>query len=62
MKLCPSNIGGMNAISKRAVLKGVVQSFRGECLLNQETKTLNIDTQIISLLSALQLVHQGYFY
>ena len=37
----------MNSVSKRVVLKSVVQSFKGECLFLQETKKKVIDIQII---------------
>ena len=40
----------MNSISKRAVMKGVVHSFKGECLFILETKMENIDDQVIMLI------------
>ena len=47
MKLLSWNVCGMNSVSKRVVLKGMVQSFKGECLFLQETKMEVIDIQII---------------
>ena len=47
MKLLSWNVRGMNSVSKRVVLKGMVQSFKGECLFLQETKMEIIEIQII---------------
>ncbi|RWR95161.1 hypothetical protein CKAN_02449000 [Cinnamomum micranthum f. kanehirae] len=37
----------MNSASKRAVMKGTFQSYKGECLFIQETKMESIDDQIM---------------
>lgn len=51
MKIISWNVRGMNSVSKRAVLKGMVQSSKGECLFVQETKMEMIDDQIIRSIS-----------
>ena len=51
MKIISWNVRSMNSVSKRAVLKGMVQSSKGECLFVQETKMEMIDDQIIRSIS-----------
>ena len=47
MKIVSWNIRGMNSVSKRAVIKEVVKSCKGEWLVFQETKMEVIDANII---------------
>lgn len=47
MKLISWNVRGMNSSLKRAVTKGLFQSFKGECLFLQETKLENINAYVL---------------
>ena len=48
MKLVTWNVRGMNSVSKRAVMKGVIRSCKGECVFIQETKMEVIENQVIN--------------
>lgn len=40
----------MNSVSKRVVVKGVIQSIKGECVFIQETKMEIIENQVVKSL------------